>query len=236
MRAILIFATICLFIVTSQAQNTQEAEKVRQIEGFVTDFFGVPWEGAIVKLKSKGAVYKSSIGGKTPIFEMEAKTDSNGIYRFSDLPEDAYEITLLRMGTTLEETKQTHILIYRKVYRVDFGVEVGWISECQYFVGGVVKDEKGRKISGAKISAFNAFNQRMLSATTNTEGAYQITICNPGQYVVFANTPKYEVKTLPIVFRSPKDYLKKVDFVLKLFRNPVENKTRAKMINSGRRP
>ncbi len=216
MRKIIVFSLICLFVIFTQAQN-KKVENTRKIVGTVTDFYGVPWADATIKLKAKGEYYKSSNVGKETNFERETKTDNNGYYSFANLPEDLYEITLLRIGTTLEETKQTGLLLNEKTYKFDFGVEVGTLGECQFFVSGFVKDDKGKAIDGAKISTFNAFNQRnILSAITDKKGFYQITLCSLGQYIVFSNTPKYGVQTANVTFQTRKDYLKNVDFNLNL--------------------
>ena len=213
-KKIIIFFSLCLIsIAILQAQNKKAAEETQKIEGTVTDFFGVPWEGVTLKLKSSD-VHKSLDSGKEKIIEKDTKTDVNGHYRFVDLPEDNYAIKL-EDALTREETKQTGILFNGETSKLDFGVEVGEISQCRFIVGGFVKDNQGKAIEGAKITVFNAFNQRdILSGTTNKKGLYEITLCSLGQYVVFANTPKYQVQTTNITFEKWNDFFKKVDFTL----------------------
>jgi hypothetical protein len=211
------FIVVCVFfmIMIVQAQSEPEGKEPQEIFGTVTDFFGVPWQGVKLRLRSKQLVYKSSSPNSVKI-EKETATDKDGKYAFKDLPEDAYEVTLLRTGSgTVEETKETGIIFNGQQKRLDFGVEVGAISECQYIVAGVVTNDLGNPIEGAKVSAFNAFNQRrILSATTNKTGAYDIRICSLGQYVVFANTPKYHVLTTTVLLENVND-LKRTDFKLK---------------------
>lgn len=213
MKKIIVLITICLISIFGLSQNTKKSDNNYKIEGTVTDFYGVPWEKANIRLKSRNEVYPPA-----ERIERETQTDGNGNYSFSDLPEDSYELTLLRIGNigTLEETKTTPIPVNEKVNRVDFGVEVGSISECQHSITGVVKDNKNKAIEGAKVSVINAFNQRkVLSELTDKNGNYSIRICTLGQYIVFANTPKYETQTTNLTFQNYKDFQKFVDFKLK---------------------
>jgi hypothetical protein len=181
----------------------------------VTDFYGVPWENIIIKIKSKEEFF-SSTNKDNQGFEKNTKTNSEGKYEFNNLPIDSFEITLLRSNSlTIEEKRVTGILSEEKTYHFDFGVEVGTISECQYFVTGIVKDSKGKVIEGAKISLINSFNQRRVQfALTDTNGFYKIDVCNLGTYLVFTNTPKYEVQTSTITFENHKDYQKRINFKL----------------------
>ncbi len=224
MRIIIgIFIYICLGLVILEAQNKQSMSEMQKIDGTVTDSFGIPWENATVKLKSKGTVYK---GSKEAKIEKETKTDSNGKYNFTDLPEDSYEVTLLKINSlgTLEETKQTKVLFNGEIYRVDFGVEVGSISECRYFVIGSIKDIREKVIEEATVSIFSAFNQKQIySTTTDKKGDYRIKLCNLGQYVIFINTPKYEVKTSTVIFNSYNDNLVRANFTLKPLSQEILN-------------
>ena len=150
--------------------------------------------------------------------EKETITDGNGKYSFVDLPEDSYEVTLLRIGDigTLEETKETGILFSAQPYRLDFGVEVGAITDCQFVVAGFAKDGEGKPVGGAKILAINAFSQRTtFSAITDKNGFYNLRICGLGQYIVFLSTPKYQVVTTSVTFENNDDFSKKVDFNLR---------------------
>lgn len=218
MKIILILSIICLAVVNMPAQNKEKNEDTRNIEGTVTDFFGVPWAGAKIELRAKGVIYNSSNVDNESRFKNETKTDNNGKYIFTDLPEDSYEITLLRIDNigTLEEAKQTGVLFDKKTYKIDFAVEVGASSECQYSINGIVKDEKGNVLEGAKISVFSAFNQRrFLSSVSDKKGVYDIRVCSLGDYIVFVNTPKYEVQTTNIIFQTWNDNIKNVSFTLK---------------------
>lgn len=207
-----ILLVVFLTAAFSLSHAKPKPEETYIIEGTVTDFYGVPWKNAVIKLKSLGETYAAE---KFRI-EREVQTDSNGKYRFTELPDDAYELTLLRTGSlSLEEVKNTGILFGEKVTKVDFGVEIGTTTECLYFVTGRVTDTTGKPVSNAKISVMNAFNQRrILSKTTDRNGDYRITVCGLGQYIVFANTPKYMVQTTNITFEAFIDHQKFVDFKL----------------------
>ena len=190
-----------VFLALSNAAICQDG--TRRLKGFavrgtVVDFSGRAWAGAIVALKKKA----DSVIDPEPGNALETKTDSDGRFSFEELPEGQYEIFLKSVTPALREIKEVPILPPGSVFEVDFGLEIASIGECpRHFVVGQVRDQGNRPIAGAKVSVINAFNQRrVLSAKTDKNGFYQLGLCNPGQYVVFVNTAKYEVQTETAIF------------------------------------
>jgi hypothetical protein len=205
MRKALFALCICVLLLCVEGQSVNEEQGTQTIQGTVTDFFGIPWSGLRIRLRAKKAAFKPSTGDNKPL-ERETVTSQEGRYEFTGLPEDAYEVTLLRVPGvgTLEETKETGIIFGGERIRLDFGVEVGAISECLNLIVGVVTDEHNKPIEGVRVSAFNAYNnRRMLFGTTNRNGAYAIRVCNPGQYIVFADRVGSLIATSAIVLEGP---------------------------------
>lgn len=195
-------------------QDADVSKGTRRIEGVVTDLFGAPWAGATLRLKSRGFIWRRGIRSD---FERETKTDGEGRYSFDNLPEDSYEVSLLKMlEITLVETKETGVFSADKPYRLDFGVEVGAVTTCQYMLSGFVKDETEKPVVDAKVSLMSAFKPSLMRiATTNKDGYYSIDVCGLGDYIVIANTPKYEAQTTTAFFRTHSDWSKSVSFKLK---------------------
>ncbi len=216
MRIIFWILTCVYLLLLTNAINAKDVcarDKGIEVKGTVVNFAGVPWEGAIIKLSSK-ELESSEARNK---IEKETTTNIRGEYSFTKLPEGSYEVTLEPNGTgILKQTITTPIIFDGKSYEVDFGLEIGSIGDCPlHTVYGTVKDEKGKDIKGAKISVINAFNQRrILSSKTDDKGVYKIDLCNPGQYLIFANTPNYEVQVFNLTFPIEIPF-KTLSFVLK---------------------
>ena len=208
---------VCLLLatITTDGENKFFNPKGIIVKGTVVNFAGVPYEGANIKLTSKEL---KSYKNENKI-EKQTTTDSKGQYSFTNLPEGSYEVKLESNGTgILEQTVETRLISDGNTYEADFGLEFGSIDDCPlHTVYGTIKNENGKFIEGAKISVINAFNQRrVFSAKTDNKGIYQIDLCNPGQYLIFANTPNYEIQVNSLVFPA-KTPLKIVNFILKPF-------------------
>jgi hypothetical protein len=211
---IFIFLFVSLFSFAVQGQTAGARAEKREITGTVTDLFGMPWPGAKLTLRPIEITGKKG-GQALPI--RETATDSNGVYRFDNLAEGSYEITLLKMPKlgAMEDSVSTRILAEAKTYVYNFGVEIGWF-DCRYFVAGKVQGEDGKPIVGATVTAILAFKQkRSFSETTDSTGTYSINVCSAGQYVVFSNTPGYLVRSGSVVFADPFNGLQMLDLSLK---------------------
>lgn len=210
---IFIYLFVSLFSFAAQGQTAGARAEKREITGTVTDLFGMPWPGAKLTLRPIEITDKKG-GPALPI--RETATDSNGVYRFDNLAEGSYEITLLKMPKlgAMEDSVSTRILFEAKTYVYNFGVEIGWF-DCRYFVAGKVQGEDGKPIVGATVTAILAFKQkRSFSETTDSTGTYSINVCSPGQYVIFSNTPGYLVRSGSVVFADANVGLRRLDFSL----------------------
>ena len=203
---------IFVFVAGTFGQNGKTMSKGIEIRGTVVDFSGYPWEGALVRLTSRDLIGSDNDKG----IHKEAKTDSEGGYSFTGLPGGlVYEVSLQSVTPALREIKEVPILIDERVFEVDFGFEIASIGECPlHFVVGTVTDNKNRAVEGAKVSVVNGFNQRrVLFDKTDKNGNYKVDICNPGQYIVFVNTPDHRVQDVTVMF-VPRQVQRTVNFSL----------------------
>lgn len=215
---IYLFVFFFAFTNSVEAQNSNSQSEFVEIKGVIVNFLGIPIADASVKLKSVELLYPSS-KGEPPKIEKETKSDKNGVYSFTNLLEGSYEVTLARhFDISVQETKRTPIITAGKTYSLDFGMEFGSIVPCpRFIVNGTVTDQKNKGIEGAKISVINVFDHdTILTAQTNAKGGYSIGLCDPGQYIVFSNTPNYESQSVSLIF-VPEETFKKVNFILRPF-------------------
>lgn len=218
---IAVLSVVCLFTFVNFAiaQEPSIKKKGVEIKGTVVNFAGIPSENASIKVVSKEMISNEGKIESRKEIEKETLTNSKGEYSVTNLPEGSYEISLEPTNGSgiLRQTVITPIVFDGRSFEVDFGLEIGSINDCpRHTIYGVTKDERGKDVKGAKISVVNAFNQRkVLSSKTDEKGVYQIDLCNPGQYIIFVNTPNYEVQVFSLTFPVGVSS-KSVNFVLKL--------------------
>ena len=195
---VVVLSSVFVLFPSHVAFGQEAAGEVMTVRGTVVDFSGRPWKEAVIRIRSK------ELSGQpvTSTFQKQATSDGSGRYSFVRIPVGLYEIWLESATPALREIKEVPILADGSVFEVDFGLEIGSIGDCpRHFILGNVTDTKNGTIEGAKISVINTFNQRrVFSAKTDKSGKYIIAICNPGQYIVFVNTPLYQVRSETVIF------------------------------------
>lgn len=160
------------------------------IIGVVQDQRGTPIPGAMVVAIDESARFAQAIlpsmlgnaqtseGGT---FAGEIRTDENGEFEISDLPEGKYTVVAYRES-------------YRRSKSESLSVRTGQASETTLtllsggVIWGVYYGEDGTPTAGTSISAFTMRmgDPKFGNATTNEQGEYRIEELDPGTYLVRA--------------------------------------------------
>ncbi len=152
------------------------------IIGTVEDSWGDPLEGVTV-IAARGS------------FEVTVTTDTDGEYRFEDMPAFTYEIRASLTGYTFTPDPYTVVYNESDEYDIDFTGSSG----DGYHVSGVVTGSESDSYSGVEITLVS--DAYTLSGTTGADGSYSVLAPN-GTYVVtpvkgnYAFTPETQEITV----------------------------------------
>ncbi len=167
------------------AASTGAGNKRSRLAGRVTDLFGFAIPGAEVRL------IKDS--GETP---RKAVTDAAGFYSFKRIPLDFYrlEASLAGFVTSIRELPLTS----PGETRVDVGL---WLVQLTDYpicrLTGRVSRAAGHELMvGATVTAVAVFDPDFRRTTlTDRNGSFTLVLENPAQYIIFAHSPGFGVRS-----------------------------------------
>lgn len=199
-------ATACIFLsvtLTALLAPAQDSPKA-SLQGRVVDLFGSPLSDAEIE-----------ISGENQADKFRARSGPDGGYQISNLPAGQHTISARLRG--FREEKKTLVLAGGEQASIDFGLEVGRLTDLpETIVSGYVQDEGRKPLQNATVTLVNAFNYRLtFQARSDKEGRYAFRVSNPGQYIVIVSKSGFMVNAKAILVPAKEESEKHiVDFLL----------------------
>lgn len=178
---------------------TEKERPFTNVYGRVSDLWGMPVQGAKLQFFKYNHTLRGA-RGRLPETELIQSTvsDEHGNYKVNSLPKGDYLITADLSG--FRHIEIIRINFSKDAHLLEIGMEVGinWpIPSTE--ISGTVRKLDQAKLVGATITAVCAYNLQITEQTrTNEQGEYKIDLYTPGQYVIYASSPGFEVSAITV--------------------------------------
>jgi hypothetical protein len=182
-----IICCLLCFIQVGGIVTVGQNARATSLRGNVTDLFGSPLPDAGVEVLLEDGTRLST-----------THTDQQGVYNFADLP-----VARLKIVVKLRGFREEEITLPPKTGQqvLDVGLKAGQLfTEPLIEISGSVRQATGGPAARASVTIVNAYNQRLAQTVkTDKDGKYNVTVYDPGQYVIYASQPGFKVCATAIV-------------------------------------
>lgn len=152
------------------------------LRGVVTDLFGLPLQKATIEIRIGDRSFRSS-------------SRADGTYELENLPPGEGVITVSMKG--FEKGVQSFTIREFQALYLDVGLEIGALPEWTGKISGAITSVNRMPLKDAEVVWLNPFNSRHGGKTkTDGWGRYRIVVTQPGQYLVYAVMPGYELRSI----------------------------------------
>jgi hypothetical protein len=199
MKLTIIKLSLILIVVVCTNYATERERPFASIYGRVSDLWGAPVQGAKLQFY-KYSFNVRSAKGVLPETELIQSTvsDERGNYRINSLPKGDYLVTADLPGFRHREIDR--INFSKDVHLLEIGMEVGinWpIPSTE--ISGTIRKSDQEKLIDATITVACAYNLQITEQTrTDEHGKYKINLHTPGQYIMYASSPGFEVNVVTV--------------------------------------
>jgi hypothetical protein len=178
---------------------TEKERPFTSVYGRVSDLWGMPIQGAKLQFFKYNYTLRSARGSlPEPELTQSTVSDERGNYRVNSLPKGDYLITADLSG--FRHIEINRINFSKDAHLLEIGMEVGlnWpIPSTE--ISGTVRKSDQTKLPDATITVVCAYNPQITEQTrTNEQGEYKINLYTPGQYVIYASSPGFEVNAITV--------------------------------------
>jgi len=156
-------------------------------------------EGTVMDSSSGEAIANATV----TVNGMSATSNSSGAYVISDVPPGNYTVTVSADG--YEDSSETITVTAGETETLDFTLKP--VPTTGTITGTVMDSSSGEVIANATVTVNG------MSATSNSSGAYVISVVPPGNYTVTVSADGYEDSSETITVTAGET--KTLDFTLK---------------------
>jgi Carboxypeptidase regulatory-like domain len=190
-------AAMMLMILTgSIALVPSQEESTGRFKGRILDLLGNPIAGAEILISANGNV------------EQRFVSDQKGSYEGGGFRAGTYSISASLRG--FRTARRSVYLGPGEQVVVELGLQPGRLgpTEREASIAGRVRQSDGSQAGGATVTIVSAFNEEIREQVlASSTGRFELSIAEPGQYVVYASKPGFgvAVTAMTVPSKFPKE-------------------------------